>query len=352
MLNKKILTVLFITLSVSGLLAQIEPFKGLDFSKDSYHLMCIQRGSALSLNPLGEWVSRDTSLLKELQKQLVFNYDQEEEMDLGHRATYQIVLYKNDSAIKHFYVFPGVNQIKIKDRYYPFTYTNSLRTNYALTAISKKIDSFQSLQSARKNLDFLSRNDSNVYIFRPDWEKYEGYFYLRKYILEGPRHSTRSYPDSIINYISKKYGKDNFEVQTSSTSSSMVFMKVKANKALYDVLQRDRLLWGSRYYADSSFNNSFEFVYRTELFGFHFPKIKEVGDSILKELQIEFDSVYSEFPHKLEYSGFGGGVSLEFPFHFIFTLKSNDNLFESFSLYEGLCIWNDFNLQLMYYSID
>lgn len=352
MLNKKTFAIFLILLSASQLPAQIQPFRGLDFSKENYHLMCVHRGSAISNNPLGEWISKDTNLLKEFQKQLVFNHDQEEEMDLGYRATYQVILYENDSAIKHFYVFPGVHQIKINDRYYPFNYSYSLRTNYLLTKISRKVESFKSLESARKNLDFISKNDSTVYIYRPDWEKYEGHFYLRNYILEGPRHSTRAYPDSVKKYILNKYGKYNFDVKTSSTSSSMVFMKVNANKELYDLLKHDRLLWGSRYYRDSSFTNSFEFVYRTELFGFHFPKIKEVGDSILSQLKTEFDSVYSEYPHQLDYSGFGGGTSLDSPFRFIYTLKSNDNLFDSFSLYEGLCIWREFNLQLMYYSID
>lgn len=313
-------------------------------------MICWQRGETVGSEVLGEWVSTDTILLQVLQNEVALDMAQEEKFSSENSTTYQMVLFEKDSAIAHFYAYPGSNQILLNNRFYSFDFDLFFEHGYNFTPIHRIEESFLSIESARHKLDLLSKSDSVVFIYPPDWKEQEGSFHFRYYFPQGNDRLWSSYQDTIQKYISSKYGTDDFSVRIGSSNGALGGVEIKSSKSLFDSLKKDRLSWGIRTYKDSVFDISFEFIYRTHKSGLDFYETQELGESICRDLKIEFDSLYVNTKYALEYTGFGGGATEETPLYYIFTIKCDESFWESFDQYENLCSWKNFPLDLFYYA--
>jgi hypothetical protein len=336
-----------------GMLAQqIEPFKGIDFSTGDHKLMCIQRGEIIGSKLLNEWVSSDTNLLNDLKNQLFFYSDQEEAYNSENSTNYQLTLFENDSIVYHFSAYPNSNQIAINNGdFFSFNYDWFFNTNYDLEPITPKRETFQSAESARQRYKFLSESDSVIFIYPPDWIDYNGFFQFPFYIPEDKSHSMDYYSETIRKYIIDKYKIEHFDVTIGSNNGGVYGVEIKASKELFDYLKKDKICWHVRFFEDSLYNCSFDFIYRTQNVGLTFPEIKALGESIFDEVKNEISLHYPSSTYELIYSGFGGGATDENPLYYRYTINCDEALFNSFDLFESFCFWNEYELELKYYYL-
>lgn len=341
---------LILILPFGDLFAQTEPLSEIDFSAGDHKLICIQRGEIIGENLLNEWVSKDITLLNELKDRLVFRSDQEEDFNSENSTTYQLILLQNDSVVSHFFAYPNTNQVLFNNRYFfSFDFNWFFNANYELEPITLRVENFQSAEFARQKHEFLSKCDSVVFIYPPDWIDYNGFFYFLFYPPEGDSNSLNSYSDTIREYIIDRCKTERFDLTFSRNDGKVCGVNVKANKELFNKLKQDKITWGAKFFEDSIYNCSFDFIYRTQNVGLTFPDTKTLGESLLETVKYEIDAHYPNSTYELYYSGFGGGATEENPLYYRYTINCDEGLFKSFELFESFCSWNEYELELKYY---
>jgi hypothetical protein len=343
------IVILIALLHISEVKAQFSAIEKLKFSSGDYRLICRQLDKEKGTLLMGQWVSTDTVLFTKLQNQIASINWIEEEFESQNSTTFELMLFMKDSLICRFWAYPNSNQIQNKSKFYHFNYDWFFDSNFELTPIYFKTDTFTSADSARQKLQLLSNNDSIVFFYPPDWKEYDGFFRFPYHLPLGNHYPVQSYSDSIKNFIINKFGTENFNVTIASNDGKVCGVKIESDKDLFNSLKQDKITWGARHYEDSLFNCSFDLIYRTSVFGLHNPEIRDLAESSLEEAKGKIDSQYPNTPYEIIYSGFGGGGKAEDPLYFRFTVNCDRSLFKAFDLYESFCFWNRYKLELKYY---